>query len=121
MVIAFTDDGDTASSSSFSGAGVRRICVVPSSSVGRKLHFRHLPLVHHGESLLRMIGGMERGHRWLAEGDDHDAERCEQHQHQQPTAAVAASVAEYRHNNRDSTRAGNKASRSLKFHGEGPY
>ena len=121
MVIAFTDDGDTTASSS--GAGVRRICVVPSSSVGRKLHFRHLPLVHHGESLLRMIGGMERGHRWLAEGDDHDAERCEQHQHQQPTAAVAASVAEYRHNNRDSTRAGNKASRSLKFHNheQGPY
>ena len=106
MVIAFTADGDTTSSS---GAGVRRLCVVYPGSVGRKLHFRKLPLVHHGESLLRMVGGMERGHSWLAEGDDHDhddAERCEQHRHHQPTAAVAASVAEYRHNNRDSVRAG---------------
>ena len=123
MVIAFTADGDTTDTSS-SCAGVRRLCVVQPGSVGRKLHFRKLPLVHHGESLLRMVGGMERGDWWLAEGDDHDdAERCEQHRHHQPTAAVAASVAEYRHNNRDSDRAGNEPSRSLKFcnHGEGSY
>ena len=122
MVIAFTADGDTDTSSSC--AGVRRLRVVQPGSVGRKLHFRKLPLVHHCESLLRMIGGMERGHWWLAEGDEHDdAERCEQHRHHQPTAAVAASVPEYRHNNRDSDRAGNEPSRSLKFcnHREGSY
>ena len=123
MVIAFTADGDTDTSSS---CGVRRLREVQSCSVGRKLHFRKLPLVHHGESLLRMVGGMERGHWWLAEGDDHDhddAERCEQHRHHQPTAAVAASVAEYTHNNRNSDRAGNEPSRSLKIrnHGEGSY